>query len=177
MTERGRSDRDLKFGWAMSTETDEIRNPGVNFPPPVLFVLTGLCGSAIEANVPLPLSTLLMVPGQMFLGLMAVVFGASLLAWALLTLATMKTAIYPNQAARELVAQGPYRFSRNPMYVALTAMTFGIGLLADNIWILLLLPIALVALTKLVIQREEHYLAEAFGESYRNYQLRVRRWL
>ena len=63
------------------------------------------------------------------------------------------------------------------MYVALTAIASGVALLADNLWMLLLLPIVLCVLTRFVIQREEHYLATAFGDSYLSYQARVRRWL
>ena len=63
------------------------------------------------------------------------------------------------------------------MYVGLIAMTLGIGLLADNLWMLMLLPIAIVVLTIFVIKREERYLTDAFGDSYRGYQARVRRWL
>ncbi|APZ94371.1 methyltransferase family protein [Fuerstiella marisgermanici] len=161
----------------MSSQTDELRSPGVNFPPPILFVISGYCGSAIEANVPVPLSTVVVVPAQVPLGWSTVALGTALLGWALVTFVWMKTAIYPNRPARQLVAQGPYRFSRNPMYVALTVITVGVSLLADNLWMLTLLPLVLIALTKLVIQPEERYLAETFGASYQSYQARVRRWL
>ena len=158
-------------------EADEVQNPGVNFPPPTLFVVSGICGSAMEAKFSLPLSALLIVPAQMVLGWSSTILGIALLAWAMATFAARKTAIYPNQPARELVAHGPYRISRNPMYVALTAIASGVALLADNLWMLLLLPVVLCVLTRFVIQREEHYLATAFGDSYLSYQARVRRWL
>lgn len=161
----------------MSTQIDQTRNPGVHFPPPTLFIIAALCGSAIESTMPVPLSTVLRIPGQMILGFVAVISGAALLLWALFTFARFKTAIYPNRAAQMLVTGGPFRFSRNPMYVALTAMTLGIALLADNLWMLLLLPLVLIVLTTLVIRREEKYLADAFQQSYREYQTRVRRWL
>lgn len=63
------------------------------------------------------------------------------------------------------------------MYVALTAITLGIALLADNLWMLLLLPVVLFVLTVFVIRREEAYLEKTFGEEYRAYQKRVRRWI
>lgn len=97
--------------------------------------------------------------------------------WGLITFRSARTAIYPNQPARELVAKGPYRFSRNPMYVGLTIMTVGIGLLADNVWMLTMLPVTLIVLSKFVIQREEVYLRSEFGASYEEYQQRVRRWI
>lgn len=161
----------------MLLQSDKVQNPGVHFPPPALFIVSGICGSAIESIIPMPLSDLLRVPAQMPLGWLAIVLGTGLLGWAMATFVIRKTAIYPNRPAREMVAKGPYRISRNPMYVALTAITCGVGLLADNFWMLLLLPLVLCVLTRFVIRREEHYLADAFGESYANYKARVRRWL
>ena len=161
----------------MSTQTEQIPNPEVHFPPPTLFVVACVCGSAIESAVPVPLSTVLVVPVQVITGWSAIIVGVTLLVWALTTFIRLKTAIYPNQPAQELVVDGPYRFSRNPMYVALTAMTLGVSLLADNLWMLVLLPVVLIVLTRFVIQREENYLASEFGKSYLAYQTRVRRWL
>ncbi|HNC45125.1 MAG TPA: isoprenylcysteine carboxylmethyltransferase family protein, partial [Acidobacteriota bacterium] len=85
--------------------------------------------------------------------------------------------IYPNQPANQIVAHGPFRFSRNPMYVAMTALTIGVSLLSNIGWILVFIPFILFALTMLVIRREEAYLTDAFGESYAQYCARVRRWI
>ena len=161
----------------MSTQTEQSKNPAVHFPPPVLFVMAGLGGSGIESAAPVPLSTVLAVPAQMILGWSAVAFGTTFLLWALATFIRQKTAIYPNQPASALVTHGPYRFSRNPMYVALTAITLGVSLLADNMWMLVLLSAVLVFLTLFVIRREENYLSDEFGQMYHSYQTQVRRWL
>lgn len=100
-----------------------------------------------------------------------------MLLWGLVTFLRARTAIYPNQPARQLVDHGPYRFSRNPMYVALTVVLIGVALLADNLWMLLLTPVVLCVLTVFVIRREEAYLTSTFGEHYTSYVNRVRRWL
>jgi protein-S-isoprenylcysteine O-methyltransferase Ste14 len=76
-----------------------------------------------------------------------------------------------------IVATGPYRFSRNPMYVAMSAVYVGLSLLMGVVWPLVLLPIVLLSLSALVIRREERYLGDAFGEEYGAYRARVRRWL
>jgi protein-S-isoprenylcysteine O-methyltransferase Ste14 len=76
-----------------------------------------------------------------------------------------------------LVTSGPYRFSRNPMYVGLSALYLGLALLFNVAWPLALFPVVVMALFRLVIRREERYLAEAFGETYALYAQRVRRWL
>lgn len=154
-----------------------LNSPEVHFPPPLLFFAAIGFAVAIEYFVPTPLSHLVRVPGQLSVGCTAIGIGICLLCWAMCTFRLSKTAIYPNQSAKKLVARGPYRFSRNPMYVALTAIHVGVSLLADNLWMCLLLPVVLTALWKSVIQREEAYLAEAFGDTYQAYCNDVRRWL
>jgi protein-S-isoprenylcysteine O-methyltransferase Ste14 len=92
------------------------------------------------------------------------------------TFARARTAIYPNQPARALVTTGPYRFSRNPMYLGLTAAYFGLALVLNWAWPLVLLPVVLGALSALVIDREERHLASSFGTAYTEYRRHVRRW-
>ena len=159
----------------MNSETSQ--NPGVHFPPPALFIVAILSGCGLEAVWSIPLSTLVAIPGCVLLGSVALGIGFAVLIWALSMFRRNQTAVYPNQPARLVVAGGPYQFSRNPMYVALTAITLGIALLADNLWMLLLLPVVLFVLTVFVIRREEAYLEKTFGEEYRAYQKRVRRWI
>ena len=161
----------------MTQHATEIRSPSVHFPPPLLFALAIAGGWAIERKYPLPLSSLVPIPVQVVTGWALIVMGFSLMAWGLATFRLARTAVYPNQPARQLVAKGPYRFSRNPMYVGLTIMTTGIGLLADNIWMLMILPVVLTVISKFVIRREERYLQHAFGASYEDYLKRVRRWI
>lgn len=79
--------------------------------------------------------------------------------------------------ATALVTTGPYRYTRNPIYLGFTVAYIGIALLADSLWVMgLLLPL-LVILHYGVILREEQYLAAKFGAGYRQYQASVRRWL
>jgi protein-S-isoprenylcysteine O-methyltransferase Ste14 len=149
----------------------------VRFPPPILFVLGLGVGSALDTVAPLPMTPESLAPVRVVLGWAALVAGAGLLVWAMLTFARARTAIFPNRPARAVVAEGPYRFSRNPMYVALSGVVIGAGFVANKLWIVAVLPAVLVVLVALVIRREEHYLAVAFGEQYTSYQERVRRWL
>ena len=76
-----------------------------------------------------------------------------------------------------IVVSGPYRFTRNPMYVAMSCAYIGLSLLLNNVWALLLLPVVVAVVDRLVIRREERYLAAKFGDPYREYCARVRRWL
>ena len=85
--------------------------------------------------------------------------------------------MHPSKPALALVDAGPFRFSRNPLYVGLTLMYAGLALLIPALWPLLLLIPVLAVLSWGVVRREERYLERKFGEGYRSYKARTRRWL
>lgn len=87
------------------------------------------------------------------------------------------TAIIPHLPATRVVESGPYRVSRNPMYVGLTAVYLGLVAWTGAVWPLAILPLVLWVLTAAVIRREERYLSRKFGARYDAYRGRVRRWL
>jgi protein-S-isoprenylcysteine O-methyltransferase Ste14 len=112
-----------------------------------------------------------------------VVIVAGLLLWLLLDGAAMlafrraETSMIPFKPSTALVVSGPYRFTRNPMYVGMAALYVALAVALGLIWALILLPIVIVAVDRLVIAREEPYLERTFGDEYREYKQRVRRWL
>ncbi len=97
--------------------------------------------------------------------------------WGLLTFKRMGTTPAPNGTASALLTTGPFRFSRNPLYVALSAFLAGFGLVLDSAWVLGLVPVLMLLLDRLVIAREEVRLRAQFGDDYVAYMRRVRRWL
>jgi protein-S-isoprenylcysteine O-methyltransferase Ste14 len=154
-------------------------HPGVRVPPPFLFAAAFLVGLALDRWV-----VRLHVAGDddlrgplVVAGWLGIAGGLAITGWGLITFRLARTSIVPMRPARTLVASGPYRFSRNPMYVGLSVLYAGLALLFDVGWPLLLLPFVLVALWFLVIRREERYLTHAFGDEYAQYRRRVRRWL
>jgi protein-S-isoprenylcysteine O-methyltransferase Ste14 len=154
-----------------------LSNPGVHFPPPVIFVGGLLVGWIVDRYLyALPLSRF---GGEMlpFLGILLVAIGVVLVGWGMMTFRRAQTAIIPNHSASQLVVEGPYRFTRNPMYTGLTIAYVGAAALLGSAWPLILLPIALVVLVRLVISREEAYLSDAFSSEYTAYRARVRRWV
>jgi len=113
--------------------------------------------------------------------LIAFVLGFVLFAWldpgASARFKQAGTSVIPWKAPSALVTDGPYRFTRNPMYLGMAALYAAIALGAGSLWALALLPIVLVVIQVAVIRREEAYLERHFGEPYREYRSNVRRWI
>jgi protein-S-isoprenylcysteine O-methyltransferase Ste14 len=103
--------------------------------------------------------------------------GVSLLAWALATMRGAGTPPEPWKPTQRIVTRGPFRYTRNPIYVAFTGISLGVAALANAFWPVLLLPAALLAIQRGVIEREERYLERLFGDEYLRYKAHVRRWL
>ncbi|HEX3270748.1 MAG TPA: isoprenylcysteine carboxylmethyltransferase family protein [Ktedonobacterales bacterium] len=157
-----------------ATTPQGLDSPGVRIPPPLIYALAFLIGWALQARFPLPF---LSSPLALGLGVALMAAGGLLIIWSLLTLVRGHGTLNTNGASAALVAAGPYRISRNPMYLGLVLLYGGLACAFSVVWALLLL-IPLIVYTQLgVIAREERYLDRAFGEAYRAYQARVRRWL
>lgn len=158
----------------MTAETTAADHADVRVIPPLLYAVPLGVGLGLHAAAPLA------VPGR---PATAVLGGALALGGALLSSAAIRTfrgrgtTILPHHPVAALVTGGPFRLTRNPMYVGLAAVYSGTALLVGTWWPLTLLPLVLLAVDRLVIAREEPYLARAFGTEYAAYRRRVRRWL
>ena len=143
--------------------------------PPIAWAVAVIAGFALDWLEPLPL-----VPDDLPAGLLgAVVFMLALALgiWAVDTLTRAGTNVPTNRPTTTIVEGGPYRFTRNPIYVGMCGGLIGLGIAFDNLWLLLMLvPFALV-IRYGVVAREEAYLERKFGDAYRGYRKRVRRWL
>jgi protein-S-isoprenylcysteine O-methyltransferase Ste14 len=154
-----------------------IANPGVRFPPPFLFAAGFLLGWLIHRRWPNRLFPAEWTSTAEAIGLVAIVIAFAIVGWAFATFLRHRTAIYPNQPATRIVRDGPYRWTRNPMYLSMTLMYIGLTFLVNALLPMLLLPLVLVLLVRLVIHREERYLRSAFSDEYAAYCQDVRRWL
>jgi len=155
------------------------RGPNVNYPPPLWFVAGFVVGWLLETRTQSLWPAMSLGPTRALAGLgwILIVVAAGLLLAGLHALNRMKTAVFPNRDARVLVVEGPYRFTRNPIYLAMALAYLGLALQARMGWPILLLPLVLFGLNRAIIAREERHLLEAFGQSYRVYCSTVRRWL
>ncbi len=147
--------------------------PGVIAPPPLIFGVPLLLGLLLHNFLP---RALLPAPWPGILGPAGVVLGLLALP-ALFAFRRAGTHPEPWKPTTALVISGPYRFSRNPMYVGMTFLYLGITCWVNTLWPLPLLPLVLLVMRYGVIAREEAYMERLFGEEYRAYRARVRRWL
>jgi protein-S-isoprenylcysteine O-methyltransferase Ste14 len=97
--------------------------------------------------------------------------------WAFLTMRRLGTVANPKKPSKALATHGPFRISRNPIYVAMTGLYIGLAFLVNSAWLLMLLVPLLMFMQWGVILREERYLTGKFGNEYTAYSSRVRRWL
>ena len=97
--------------------------------------------------------------------------------WAVYTLRSGGASIPTNKPTDVIVVRGPYRFSRNPIYLAMVFLQLGIGVWANSLWFFVLAMLSALLLAWGVISREERYLERKFGDGYLAYKARVRRWL
>ena len=143
--------------------------------PPLGWGLAVLAGLALNWLVPLPFLLADLPAG--WLGGMVFLLALGLFAWAIVTITTAGSNVPTNLPTTTIVESGPYRFTRNPIYLGMFLGLIGLAISFDNLWLLMLLvPFALV-IRYGVVAREEAYLERKFGDVYRGYRSRVRRWL
>ncbi|MBB3019475.1 protein-S-isoprenylcysteine O-methyltransferase Ste14 [Microvirga lupini] len=143
--------------------------------PPLAWALAIVAGSALDWLVPLRFLPDGLPVG--FLGAMVFVLALALAAWAIMTMTRAGSNVPTNRPTTAIVESGPYRFTRNPIYLGMFLGLVGLAIALDTLWLLLMLvPFGLV-IRYGVVAREEAYLERKFGEVYRSYRLRVRRWL
>ena len=156
------------------------RNPVrllLNVPVPWVFILCYLLGIGLEYAWPAKLGARASPAGWSIAGGVLLAIGAVLAAWSLWIFFRSRTTTVPGRKSTRLVTWGPYRFSRNPMYVSLTLVYLGEAALLRQLWPVLLLPLTLAYLQWIVIPLEESRLVEVFAGEYERYRARVRRWL
>ena len=147
----------------------------VKVPPPIWTLLCVLVAAALSAVAGWPrFPGLHLVP----LGVVLVIAGAALPIWAAVLFRRAGATFIPQaREHKRLIVDGPYRFTRNPMYLGLTLVTLGVALW-NGAWPMLLAPIAVVATFNFVhIPYEEAAMRREFGADFDDYARRVRRWI
>jgi protein-S-isoprenylcysteine O-methyltransferase Ste14 len=160
-----------------SQQPSDAAAPSAITRPPLLYLACLLLGLALDRVLPLPLA----LPGTALMQWMAgggvILIGVAIMAAGARNFSRATTPVRSNQPVRALVTTGIHGWSRNPIYIGMFLVYAGIAIAASSLWILILaLPLA-ITLHYGIVAREERYLERHFGDAYRDYKVRVRRWL
>ena len=153
------------------TERD---NPGVIMLPPLLYGIAFAVVLALHWFWPIPIFTQAVA---LWPGLALVILAVGIALWGRRALLAAGTNVNPSLPTTAIVTSGPFRFSRNPLYMALTLLYFGLTLAFNTWWGIVVLVPLLILMHRGVVLREERYLEAKFGETYRQYRSKVPRYL
>jgi protein-S-isoprenylcysteine O-methyltransferase Ste14 len=144
------------------------------FRPPLVYLVSLVTGVLIQRAAPLPF-----VPGTLAvpLGASLIVVAIALFAYSVAKFRAAGTPVPARKPTTVIVRTGPYRFSRNPIYLAFSLFQLGIAIWINSLWLLVTLVGAVGLIHYVVIPREEQYLERRFGAQYSDYKISVRRWL
>ncbi len=149
-------------------------SPDIISCPPLVFWGAFAIGMFLNWWIPSPnfATASIKVVGVIF-GVLGTMVGC----WGLYTFHRAGTYVRPNRPVTALVTGGPFRYSRNPFYLAMTVIYLGIALYAGVLWPLVTLVPALLMVHWRIVRREEGFLESRFGDDYRVYKAHVRRWI
>lgn len=154
------------------TRRDET---GIRFPPPLIYALFFLAGYGLQRLEPVALFGSRSWPETV--GLVLIGAGAAFAITAAMTFRGAGTHVNPTKPATTVVAHGPFRFTRNPMYLSMAVIYLGGVLMLGSVWPLVLFPVTIWVIRTRIIALEEAYLEAKFGAIYLEYKNKVRRWL
>jgi protein-S-isoprenylcysteine O-methyltransferase Ste14 len=140
-------------------------------PPLLAGVVLGL---AVAFHLRGPAMPLLRLP---LVGWLLLIGGTFIIGWARLTFTKINTSLFVGDAAAHLVLQGPFRYSRNPMYVGITLCSVALGLITGSAYYVAAAAIFFVVIALAYVPFEEDALQRVFGRDYEDYRKRVRRWI
>jgi len=147
---------------------------GVIAPPPLIYGGTLLLGLLLGTVLPTPFIS---APLRWIVAFVFLALAAVFVAWPILLMTRAGTSPIPETPTTAIVTRGPYAFTRNPIYLGMAFGYAGVAIGVNSLLTLLLLIPVLFVINRGVIEREERYLERKFGDSYRQYKARVRRWL
>jgi len=162
----------------MTTEPNNViagaDRAAVAFHPPILLLLLIIAGLIGRWLVP---AAFLPAGIGSALGAPVVVIAFAIFAWAIMTMRQGGASIPTHTPTDAIVASGPFRFSRNPIYLSMVLLLTGIGVWSNSLWFVAAAAVDAVLLNRYVIKPEERYLEQKFGEVYLKFRRSVRRWI
>jgi len=142
--------------------------------PPVYFLVTLILMICLDRYIPI----MILVPEILrYPGVALIVMGFCLSGWGAYTFKKADTPVKPFETSTSLVTTGPFRYSRNPMYLGMIIILIGTWCLLGTLAPLLLIAVFLLLIQEVFIKQEELFMQELFGAQYDEYKSNVRRWL
>jgi protein-S-isoprenylcysteine O-methyltransferase Ste14 len=154
--------------------SEAVDHAQVRIHPPVLILLHLAAAFLLARFIPLRIAA---TSDVRWSGILFVVLGLGLATWAVWEFAAAHTSVDPHGSVSSLLTKGPYRFTRNPIYLGMLCILIGFPLWLGNYWGLPLALAFVPLINQLVIRHEEIYLEKKFGQAYRDFKAGVRRWL
>ena len=145
------------------------------FRPPFAWLIALAVGIAANWLYPLPFVPASVRAAWVGVAIFALAFALGV--WAIVTIRKAGTQVETYKPTTAIVANGPYRFTRNPIYLGMMLGLFGLAIALDSLWLLAMLVPFYLVIRYGVVAREEAYLERKFGDVYLGYKSRVRRWL
>ena len=154
-----------------------LDNPDLPFKPPLPFLGAVVVGVGLHHWWPMASRPAGWAPLGVSLGIVLVALASALFAWCVLAFDARNTPLEPWKATKVIVDDGPFAYSRNPVYLGFVLLQVGVGLWSDRLAVVALVVVPALMIAWMVVPREEAYLRRKFGAEYGEYCTRVRRWL
>jgi protein-S-isoprenylcysteine O-methyltransferase Ste14 len=157
-------------------ENDSKDSAGIQIPPPLCFFACLGIGLLLEYFFPIHIVGLSLIP-RVLVGCIFTLISLYFAVSGFITLSKNKTPFDTGKSTVKIVVSGAYRFSRNPLYLSLLLLLFGIAFLMLSLWLFLTVPVLFFLFLFKAIMPEERYLSQKFGKEYLDYSEKVRRWI
>ena len=156
-------------------KTSQPQTAEVIAAPPLLYLASLALGFATNTLLPQPVAIPSLAPHVA--GAMLLLSSGAFARWAFVAMKRQDTSANPRKESNALTTDGPFKISRNPIYVAMTGLYFGVSLLGNSLWPFIFSVPLLATMHYGVVLREERYLNQRFGKAYAAYKSGTRRWL
>ena len=156
-------------------EQKENDSVDIRIPPPIFFSISLAFGLLLEYFLPVNIN-IPQVPRAIFGSIFIIISGYFAVS-AFVVLINNKTTFDTSKSTTKIVTKGSFRISRNPLYLSLLLLLFGIAVIFFSIWLFLMVPVLYIVLLFKAVKPEERYLTQKFGKEYLEYSSKVRRWV
>jgi protein-S-isoprenylcysteine O-methyltransferase Ste14 len=168
--------KSLSEGFKMDINKNIKDCATVHIPPPIFFILCLGIALILEYLFPVKLQGIPFLL-RMNIGVILLIIACAIAVSSFIVLIRNKTPFDPAKATIRIVKEGPFRFSRNPLYLSLIIIISGIAFLVFSVWLFIAIPVLFLLLHFYAVKPEECYLSLKFGEEYQAYKNKVRRWI